>query len=480
MGRKTGRKAKFIDYGNEEVKTTINGVNLGVAVDQTTQSHYVMLPQDRGRTKRKWLGKDTGKAVAKFWALIAQLEGEQDNIVTVNKEQTKEKTELGLTEPRVMRVGLIDKKTGKVEVKKRNVHDFKLDELLDIPEAYFIEWLKKELKDPSQLAKKTGIEAFNTFHEWMLVDSIKLSDLIDNFFTMRKTPISTKEKQKTMRAWEIFCRVTNKRTVEEISLNDIQKYEDYIHAKGYAPKTIHHYLNRVEKVFSYNTEKYQNNDRLIIISKWCQGMERLENTNTEEPEVITLEIFEKLYNNTHILLQDGNKNSLNVDLMLKSMLTYALNTASTLIDLSRLTKDELDLQMRTLSTRREKTGKIKKVAYLWGRTVKDLQSYLDSRKDESNYVFLSRTGTAYTDSGLRKLFKRYRRELCLPDTVEFKHLRDTFSTTAKDIDIDPFKINCVMGHSNKGQVDKYSKRQISNKLMDACLAVEKDYFGTNS
>ena len=29
-------------------------------------------------------------------------------------------------------------------------------------------------------------------------------------------------------------------------------------------------------------------------------------------------------------------------------------------------------------------------------------------------------------------------------------------------------------------VDKYSKRQISNNLKEACLAVEKDYFGNVS
>ena len=56
MVKKTGRKADFIDYGNEEVKTTVNGKDIGVVLDKTTHSHYVMLPQKEGRTKRKWLG----------------------------------------------------------------------------------------------------------------------------------------------------------------------------------------------------------------------------------------------------------------------------------------------------------------------------------------------------------------------------------------------------------------------------------------
>jgi integrase len=258
-------------------------------------------------------------------------------------------------------------------------------------------------------------------------------------------------------------------------LADIQKYAEHIHSKGYAPATLSHYLNRVAKVFNYNCDKFEDNDRIIKIAKWCESMERLE-IIIGEPEIIELDVFKKLYDNTHILLRDGNRNSPNIDLAMKAILMMGLNTASTLIDLSRLTKDEIDLNVRTLSTRRKKTGQVKKVAYLWEQTTKDLKAYFDSRKDKSNFVFLSRTGTAYTDSGLRKLFKGYRRELKLPDTVEFCLLRKTFSTVAKDLDIDPFKINCVMGHSNEGMVDTYSKRQISNNLKEACLAVEKEFF----
>ena len=170
----------------------------------------------------------------------------------------------------------------------------------------------------------------------------------------------------------------------------------------------------------------------------------------------------------------------NSDLEMKPILLLGLNTASYLVDISRYTLDEIDLEEKTLSTRRQKTGQVKKVCVLWDRTVKALKEYLAPRKDNSEYLFLSRTGTGYTDSGLRKKFKRLRRKLEINDDLEFSYLRDTFSTIAKDIDIDPFKINCVMGHSNKGMVDKYSKRQISNKLKLACLDVEKEFFGKNS
>lgn len=463
MSKKRGCKGTYKTYGGSEVKDVVKGLELGLSFNQSKKSYYMMipkalLPDGTKRSKQVWLKSDLQNAVLKFRAIVKELKGEKENKVTILE-------------------------------KINDISTFGDVARLKIDERKCIEWLKKELENPSELAKKTGIDAFNHFYDWMLEVPIKLDTLIDNFFSLRKKPISAKEEKKTRATWKMFCEIIGKKKIQEVSLADIQKYEDYIHSQNYAPKTIAHYLNRITKVFNYNCGKFEDNGRIIKISKWCLEMEKLEDNNSEAPEVIDLETFEKLYNNTHILLKDGKRNSPNIDLAMKAMLTYALNTASTVIDLSRLTKDEIDLKARTLSTRRRKKGQVKKVAYLWDRTAKDLKEYLDSRKDKSPYVFLSRTGAAYTDSGLRKLFKRYKKAVNdklkkeHPDDkdlkqimVEFKHLRDTFSTIAKDLDIDPFKINCVMGHSNKGMVDKYSKRQISNNLKEACLEVERDFF----
>ncbi|MBE0536841.1 MAG: tyrosine-type recombinase/integrase [Phycisphaerae bacterium] len=451
MGKKTGRRATYITFGGAEVKDVINGKEIGVSVAEYNKTHYVMLPQQASRTKRQWLGRDAAKAVAKFRALAAKLKGEQEKEVAT------------LATVMVSRTGW--KRNGRLVT---GLLPVPVEQKVSAGEAQYIDWLKKELLNPSELARKTGIDAFNHFYDWMLEVPITLPQLIDNFFTMRKQPISAKEQQKTRKAWKVFCDLIRKKTVQEVCLADIQNYENHIHSKGFAPKTVQHYLNRVGKIFSYNVGKFEDNGRIIKIAKWCEEMERLEDTSSEEPVSIS-------YNDFSVMCEHA-------DIEMKAMLIYGLNTASTLIDISRITKQEIDLELQTLSTRREKTGKVKKVAYLWDRTIQTLREYVSTRTDSSQYLFKSRTGTAYTDSGLRKKFKRFRRRLeqdgKLSEGVEFKHLRDTFSTIAKDVDIDPFKINCVMGHSNKGMVDKYSKRQITNNLKEACLMVEREFFGT--
>ena len=48
-----------------------------------------MLPQNTGRTKRVWLGRDEEKAVVKFMALVSQLKGEKEkNVVVKIKPET--------------------------------------------------------------------------------------------------------------------------------------------------------------------------------------------------------------------------------------------------------------------------------------------------------------------------------------------------------------------------------------------------------
>lgn len=74
MGEKA-KKTDYIAFGGYEVKDVINGREVGVSLARYNKSHYTMLPQNTGRTKRVWLGRDEEKAVVKFMALVSQLKG---------------------------------------------------------------------------------------------------------------------------------------------------------------------------------------------------------------------------------------------------------------------------------------------------------------------------------------------------------------------------------------------------------------------
>lgn len=70
MGKKQGRKADYKTYGGKEQKEIINGVEVGIAFNQSKKSYYMMipkilLPKGAKRSKQVWLKSDLGNAVIK-------------------------------------------------------------------------------------------------------------------------------------------------------------------------------------------------------------------------------------------------------------------------------------------------------------------------------------------------------------------------------------------------------------------------------
>ena len=154
MTRKRGRKGDYENYGGSEVAEKINGKDIGVSLANYNKTYYTMLPQKSGRTKRQWLGKDLQNAILRFRAIVAELKGEKEVMI-----QTTIKT---ATNPHGYGP-LIDWETG-----EDILHEF----THPASEEQYIQWLKKELQNPQELAKKTGLDAFNRFYEYIQQEQI--------------------------------------------------------------------------------------------------------------------------------------------------------------------------------------------------------------------------------------------------------------------------------------------------------------------
>ena len=112
----------------------------------------------------------------------------------------------------------------------------------------------------------------------------------------------------------------------------------------------------------------------------------------------------------------------------------------------------------------------------WDRTVNDLRAYLDTRKDTSDVLFIAQHGGAYVNgAGIRTKWWDLRKKAKLLH-IEFNQLRDTFETIGKEIGINQYHIDMVMGHSSGKTSERYTHRRIHNELKESCLAVEKDFF----
>ena len=449
MAKKRGRKVSYITYAGEEVKELIAGKEYGVKLHKSTNNYYSMLPDNTAvsGTKKKWLGSDLGVAVVKFRALVAEIKGEQEQFTETQIEIATE-----AFSPHDLRKGKI--KTNRVKV--------------PVKESEHIEWLKKELQNPRELARKTGIEEFIEFGRIIAKDTnIPLADLPENYVN-KKRKISPTEARHAKAFFKEFLEVIECQYVEEVTLKDIHRYEDYLDnatkkdGTPLAPKTIKNRMNKVATIFSYNIGRYKNSD-LIQVHKWLEGLERPIEDELFNPNVMSLENFNKLYEASQ--------------LKYKLMLLLGLNCGMYPIDITRLEKDNIDFEKGTIAFRRGKTGRVLAVSHLWGRTKKVLAQWMKERKVDSNYIFISYLGVPYKGSnGITNAFNEQIRENAkVSKKVKFNHLRDTFATLGQDLGYTKDQVNLVLGHRT-GINDRYAARNASKLTKEICEAVEKEFF----
>ena len=141
------------------------------------------------------------------------------------------------------------------------------------------------------------------------------------------------------------------------------------------------------------------------------------------------------------------------------------------IEVSRITKAELDLSRKTLVTDREKTG-CDRIAVLWDSTVEAIRALPPTRH---THLFLSREGGPYDAEGIRTAFSKLRKRAGVPDRVKFNHIRDGAYTAAIEGGADLIHAKLLAGHET-GISDHYVRRK-PTMVQDACRAIERHYFG---
>jgi hypothetical protein len=173
-----------------------------------------MLPREwagKGATRSKqvWLKSDLDNAVIRFRALVAELKGEAEITVDTTIKTAMNPWGFGPN---------IDPLTG----------EYIINEITQpASEEQYIQWLKKELQNPTELAKKTGLDAFNHFNQLVMQEQLSLKELYNNYTnSVRYSKIKDDdEKQKTKKNWDTFVKLIKKTTIEQITLDDTKKYE---------------------------------------------------------------------------------------------------------------------------------------------------------------------------------------------------------------------------------------------------------------
>jgi integrase/recombinase XerD len=130
----------------------------------------------------------------------------------------------------------------------------------------------------------------------------------------------------------------------------------------------------------------------------------------------------------------------------------------------KMKKDQINLTTKYGMVRGGKGGKDRKIKILSDTCIQDLKSYLDSRKDNSDYLFVKKNGTPLTTAAIQKLVRTCKQKAGINKRVTPHVFRHSFATHLLDQGEDIRVIQELLGHSSLDTTKQYA--EVSQKRLD--------------
>jgi integrase len=475
-------KKKYESWGGRELVSVINGKVCGVKFDNgKAQSYYYRHPQLSGPAKKINLGRNKGKAASKWWSIVEEHQKEQlqplptDQLKTqktyiVSRQPHQTEVEFDAMLQKFAQVASKKKEESLDEWNNRVFNNPKLTAYIDkietsIPKEVLANIFNKWLEDPYECSRLLGREEIANLHKLSSKDPIPLSKMADyyfNYIPTEREQASETERKKVKKWFEQFIRIIGKTYLDDIRQKDISGYTQSIlnmaKQQNQSNTWISHRWGAVKtviRIYGTCTEDKTELDRNLRI--WQDF--RSPGSNDFNPALITKKQFEKLLSN--------------VNIKWKAMIYWSLNTCSYPIDVRLLKINDINWEDGTIAYRRKKT-KVPKCGVLWKNTVKAIKDYMKERKGESDYLFLSRHKSLYSEGGFSDYVRKYIRPK-VNWNFEFSQIRDSARYAAEKGGVSSTHIHIAMGHRIKGQDDAYLLRH-PELVKDVSKAIYNYYF----
>lgn len=107
-------------------------------------------------------------------------------------------------------------------------------------------------------------------------------------------------------------------------------------------------------------------------------------------------------------------------------------------------------------------GNKERKAFLYEAAIKALENYLEYRKERglenTEYLFVSRSGKKLEDVGINKIIKKYAKEAGIDKDITAHSLRHSFATLAyNEGNLDIVQLQALLGHENISTTKIYTK-----------------------
>jgi integrase len=477
--RKTTKQ--FESWGGRELIAVINGKVCGVKHDKGARSFFWREPQPTGRSIKRNLARDKGKAAKKWWDIIeahqrAQLttlpHGSIKNIKKtpiISQVPYEEDEEYEARKNYLLNEYLPQgKNETDEEYDKRILSNPNIPWRIEhqIPEKVLATIFNQWLEDPYECSKKLGREDIAKLSKLSPKDPIRLSTMGQFYFDYIPTerPQASETERRKVKTWfEQFVRIINKTYLDDVSQGDIADYTQRImriaKKQGWSNTWISHRWGAVRTVIRTYGKALEDKIEMDRVLRIWQDF-RSPSKGDFKPTLITKKQLKELLSK--------------VNTKWKAVVLWSLNTCSGSVDARHLRVADINLKDKTISYRRKKT-KVPKCGVLWNETLEAISKYQKERKGQSVYMFLSNNKTQYSEGGFGDYIRTYIRPK-LSWHFEFRQIRDSARYAAEKSGISPNHIYIAMGHRIKGgQDDAYLLRH-PELVQDVSDAISDYYF----
>ncbi len=269
------------------------------------------------------------------------------------------------------------------------------------------------------------------------------------------------------RYWHEFTEIVAAKTLRDITLEDVERYHDRVwkHKEDDSRSAayVRNRLVAVTTILRYALKKGRDQGQFRRVLDLCKIFE-LPAKGTTNPRPITPEDFATILEVAPVKF--------------RAMLLTALNLALYPSEVAAVKKTEIDLNKRTFVGSRNKTGVVR-VGVLWKRTVRAIRDYLTAEAHDSEFVFVSAIGEAYSRDHVGRNFRKLRTKAGVGEDVSFDMIRDGAYSAAIEGGADVNDARLLAGHRLAGVSDAYVRRN-PRMVARACAAIERAYFGPKS
>lgn len=433
---------------------------VGLRFWETRNKYFVYDIDDKGNntTTRIILGDDYELAKYKFEQIMAERAGEK--FTTATKPDYAEsfdgKTKITFT-PQI-EAALEAGKIKPLDV----IQGIKITQT-DIPDSFCIDRVRTLiLEDVKEVSKRMGF-TIKIIGDVKPAKSMSMEKVFESFRENRDTlSITPSEKQQLVDAknyWKQFCKVVKVKTVAELQEKHFEKFNKYVINSSYKPRTKKNVFDIVTKVFRHT----KTSEILTVLSYCDDKLNRPTRGLKRKPQKFNKAKFRKIYK-----VDDPE---------IRLILLLALNLGMKQTAIANLKLSDMDLEEKTLSKERNKTGMIRS-AMLWTETVKSVKQWIKVRDYDSDYLFQTEAEDGKWKKcelkDINRVWRRAKRTTGVQ--AEFRHFRDAVQNIPVDEGIEFDLVRILLGHKIPGMANDYTQRN-PRKTRTAVKAIHNYYFG---